>query len=67
MTPLRQRMPEDMNIRNLAENTQQSYLQQISSYAKNFHRSPEVLGREDVRTYQVYVMLPPRLRDVLRA
>ncbi len=55
MTPLRQRMLEDMSIRNLAENTQQSYLQQISSYAKYFHRSPEVLGPEDVRTYQVYL------------
>lgn len=55
MTPLRQRMLEDMSIRNLAENTQQSYLQQISSYAKHFHRSPEVLGPEDVRTYQVYL------------
>lgn len=55
MTPLRQRMLEDMSIRNLAENTQQSYLQQISSYAKHFHRSPENLGPEDVRTYQVYL------------
>ena len=55
MTPLRQRMLEDMSIRNLVENTQQSYLQQISSYAKHFHRSPEVLGPEDVRTYQVYM------------
>ena len=34
MTPLRQRMLEDMSIRNLAENTQQSYLQQVSSFAR---------------------------------
>ena len=32
MTPLRQRMLEDMGIRNFAENTQQSYLQQVSAY-----------------------------------
>jgi hypothetical protein len=37
MTPLRQRMLEDMAIRNLAENTQSSYIQQIISYAKYFH------------------------------
>jgi len=61
MTPLRQRMLEDMSIRNLAENTQQSYLQQISSYAKHFHRSPEVLGPEDVRTYQVYLTAERKL------
>ena len=30
MTPLRQRMLEDMSIRNLAENTQLSYVQQVS-------------------------------------
>ena len=36
MTPLRQRMLEDMGIRNLAENTQLSYLQQVSLYARHF-------------------------------
>jgi site-specific recombinase XerD len=55
MTPLRQRMLDDMGIRNFAENTQQSYLQQVSSYAKFFHRSPENLGPEDVRAYQVHL------------
>ena len=34
MTPLRQRMLEDMGIRNLAENTQSAYLLQITAYAK---------------------------------
>jgi len=33
MTPLRQRMQHDMQIRNLADNTQQSYLLQVSSFA----------------------------------
>jgi integrase/recombinase XerD len=55
MTPLRQRMLEDMGIRNLAENTQLSYLQQVTLYAKHFHRSPEELGTEQVRAYQVHL------------
>lgn len=46
MTPLRHRMLEDMGIRNFAENTQLSYLQQISAYARYFARSPEALGPE---------------------
>jgi len=50
MTHLRQRMIEDMGIRNLADNTQSAYLQQIISYADYFHRSPEELGPEAVRT-----------------
>jgi len=55
MTPLRQRMLEDMGIRNLAANTQLSYLQQVSLYAGHFHRSPEELGPEEVRAYQVHL------------
>ena len=55
MTPLRQRMLEDMGIRNFAENTQLSYLQQVSSYARFFGRSPEQLGPEQVRTYQLHL------------
>jgi len=56
MTSLRQRMLEDMSIRNLAENTQLSYLQQVSSYARHFKRSPERLGPEEVRAYQVHLI-----------
>ena len=55
MTPLRQRMTEDMQVRNLAINTQMSYLQQVSQFARHFHRSPELLGPEDIRAYQVYL------------
>ena len=56
MTPLRQRMLEDMSIRNFAENTQQSYLQQVSSFARYFHCSPDALGPEKVREYQVHLV-----------
>ncbi|RJT35002.1 integrase [Mesorhizobium waimense] len=55
MTQLRQRMSEDMEVRNLALNTQRSYLQQVSLFARHFGRSPDLLGREDIRTYQVYL------------
>jgi integrase/recombinase XerD len=56
MTPLRRRMLEDMGIRNFAENTQLCYLQQVSAYARHFGRSPEDLGPEDVRAYQVHLI-----------
>ena len=55
MTHLRQRMIEDMGIRNLADNTQSAYLQQVIAYAEHFHRSPEELGPEAVRAYQLYL------------
>ena len=44
MTPLRQRMLEEMQIRNFSANTQESYLMQVSLYARHFRRSPEGLG-----------------------
>jgi integrase/recombinase XerD len=55
MSPLRKRMTEDMQVRNLALNTQESYLQQVSQFARHFNKSPELLGPEDIRTYQVYL------------
>jgi site-specific recombinase XerD len=48
-------MIEDMRIRNLARNTQISYLQQVSLFARYFAKSPDVLGREEIRAYQVYL------------
>ena len=55
MTPLRQRMLEDMQVRNLSINTQKSYILQVALFARHFDRSPEGLNPEDIRTYQVYL------------
>jgi len=43
MTPLRQRMLEDMRIRNFTPRTQETYISQVSRFAKHFKRSPEKL------------------------
>ena len=56
MTPLRQRMLEDMSIRNFAENTQLSYVQQVGCFARYFGCSPEELGPEQVRLYQSHLV-----------
>jgi integrase/recombinase XerD len=61
MTPLRQRMTEDMEIRNLSPNTQLAYLQQVSSFAKYCQRSPEVVGPEEIRAYQVHLTTERKL------
>ncbi len=49
MTPLRQRMTEDMQVRNLSPRRQSSHLQQVFLFAGHFHKSPELLGPEDWR------------------
>jgi integrase/recombinase XerD len=61
MTPLRQRMLEDMQVRNLSPDTQESYMQQVSQYARHFGKSPEQLGPEEIRTYQVYLTTEKKL------
>ena len=61
MTPLRQRMLDDMRIRNFSPHTQESYLQQISLFARHFGQSPEQLGAEEIRTYQLYLTTEKKL------
>jgi len=55
VSPLRQRMIDDMTVRNFAPNTQVSYLHQVNLFARHFDRSPEQLGPEEIRTYQIYL------------
>ena len=55
MTVLRQRMTEDMQVRNLSSQTQTSYLQQVSLFARHFRMSPDALTPEHIRTYQIYL------------
>ena len=55
MTPLRQRMIEDMCLRNFAGTTQRSYIHYVAEFAKYFNRSPQELDLEAVRQYQLYL------------
>jgi integrase/recombinase XerD len=55
MTVLRQRMTEDMQVRNLSPHTQASYLQQVSLFAHHFRTSPDALTPEHIRAYQIYL------------
>ena len=55
MSPLRRRMIEDMTIRNLSPATQRSYVHAVSKFSQYFGRSPDRLGLEDVRAYQVHL------------
>lgn len=56
MTPLRQRMIEDLRIRNRAPRTIEAYVAHVARFAKHFGRSPEVLGPEEVRLFQVHLI-----------
>jgi len=56
MTPLRQRMIDDMQLRNLAASTQRQYIAYVAGFAKYFNKSPEELDIEAVRQYQLHLL-----------
>jgi len=54
-------MLEDLRIRNLSEHTQRNYIGHIAAFARYFGRSPEELGLEHIRSYQVHLREERRL------
>ena len=56
MTALRQRMLEDMQVRNLSPHTQRAYIENVARFARHVGRSPAALGPEEIRTYQLYLI-----------
>ena len=67
MTPLRRRMAEDMLVRNLSPHTQQSYIGQVARFARHFGQSPERLGPEQIRDYQLFLATEKQLAPHLIA
>lgn len=55
-SPLRRRMIDDMSLRNLSPATQRSYLHAVTKFSRYFGRSPDRLGLEDVRAFQVHLV-----------
>ena len=56
MTPLRQKMIEAMQVRGFSIRTHQSYLGAVSDLAKYYGRSPELLSREELQAYFLYLV-----------
>jgi integrase/recombinase XerD len=56
ISPLRRRMIEDMTVRNLSPTTRQTYIHNVRKFSLFFGRSPDCLGLEDVRAYQVHLV-----------
>jgi integrase/recombinase XerD len=53
MTPLRQRFIDDLRLRNYARRTIDTYVSRIVAFAKHFGRSPDLLGPDQVRAFQL--------------
>ena len=60
-TPLRQRMLEELQRRNYSSRTIRLYLRHVAEFAKHFHRSPDQLGAENIRQYQLFLIQEKKL------
>jgi integrase/recombinase XerD len=61
MTQLRQRMLEELQLRNYCAGTIRLYLHHVAAFAQHFHRSPDQLGAEEIRRYQLFLIHEKKL------
>ena len=61
MTQLRQRMLEELQRRNYSSKTIRLYLRHVAQFAQYFHRSPDQLGAEEIRQYQLFLIQEKKL------
>ena len=56
MTILRQKLLDELEVRGLSRNTQESYIGHISRLARHYGRSPDKIGDEEVRAYLLHLL-----------
>lgn len=62
MTRLRKMMLDELERRNYTQTTRRAYLLAVEQFAKHYHRSPDQLGLDHIRDYQVYLFRVRKLQ-----
>ena len=62
MTLLRQRMLEDLRIRNYAPSTVECYVRSVAEFARHFNKPPDQLGPEEIRSWQLFLLNKKRVK-----
>ncbi|MEZ4512731.1 MAG: site-specific integrase, partial [Chloroflexota bacterium] len=55
MTPLREKMLADLQLRGLATKTQEAYIRAVHQLAAHFDKPPDQITEEELRTYFLYL------------
>src|SRR5687767_13737825 len=56
MTPLRQRLIDDLRLRNYSPRTVEAYVAGVAKFATHFGRAPDLLGPEQLRDFQLHLL-----------
>lgn len=56
ISPLRQRMIDDMTMRRLSPKTQTTYIRVVANFTRFLGRSPDAADAEDLRRYQLHLV-----------
>jgi integrase/recombinase XerD len=67
MTPLRQRMTDDLRIRNYSQSTTKAYVNHVARFAEHFKQSPDQLSLEHIRQFQVHLLDTGHSHHVIRS
>jgi integrase/recombinase XerD len=62
MTLLRQRMLDDLRIRNYAPTTVKCYIRAVAEFARHFNKPPDQLGSEEIRSWQLFLLNERRVK-----
>ena len=56
MTPLRQKLIDEIQLRGFSPNTQRSYVRSVAGLAQFYHRSPDQIGDDQIKAYLLHLL-----------
>ena len=61
MTPLRQKLIDEIQLRGFSPHTQDSYVRCVAGLAKFYHRPPDQIGDEELKAYLLHLLRKRKL------
>ena len=54
MTPLRQKLIDEIQLRGFSPNTQDASVRSVAGLAQFYHRSPDLIGEDEIKSYLLH-------------